>query len=476
MTIKPIPEDFPDWIDDDLADLLPDLNLVHDLWDGLRHGSIKKYIPKEQKEPVTAYENRVLLTQLDNLFTPTITGYSGLLSNFRVAENTAQSIVDNFTNFDGQGNDLTVFLTDGDNAVLRDGCCAYLVDFPDTSQLDLSTPLKLKAANLFPYVSLINRRNILNPKSFIENGKKVIESFVLRTSIAVPVGRFGQTFKTIYKLFERGIDRNGGNCTMTAFEIVEDKGTRSLLQIGDVKEFPSRKEIPIVFYSTNDRDPLKAIPPFLNTARLNIQLLRKQSQLDELLRKINMPVGVISDDDTYDIGPTGERIYKEIYIGCNTVIHTSSKGKFYFAEPTGAAMASTRDDINSLLKSMDRVSLSFLGGSKEGTMTATEALLNTAQVTTTISGIARRKESVVQSLFELWCSFTGEKSVGGITIDDSVIKPIMTDAGAQQLINSIGGLSPQLTLSILKERWYDFDVDDEISRRSQDDIKAGAKP
>ena len=86
-------------------------------------------------------------------------------------------------------------------------------------------------------------------------------------------------------------------------------------------------------------------------------------------------------------------------------------------------------------------------------MTATEALLNTAQVTTTISGIARRKESVVQLIFELWISYTGEPIGGTIAIDDSIIKTPLSDQGAQVILDAMGvSISRELGFELLKDR------------------------
>jgi hypothetical protein len=466
-TLKLQREDFPDWIHPDLADIQAELDLVGELWDGLRHGTIKKHIIQESTEPDLDYKNRVAQTEFDNLFTPTITGYSGLLSNFKLSEDVAASITQNIDNVDGQGSNLKVFLTDGDNAVLRDGCCAYLIDHPDTSGLDLSSTLKVSQAQLRPYISLIDRRNILNHSIVTVNGEAIIEMIIIRTTRLVKKGRYGVEPKTIYKVFERGVD--GSNCSVTSYSIETVEGEKTLTQVGGVAFFKNRQDIPIILYSTNDREPLKALPPFLNSARLNVKLLRKTAQLDEVMRRINLPVAVVSDDNTGQVNPTtGHMEFKEISIGCNTVVHTSSVGKFYFSEPTGAAIKSTQDDIAALLKAIDRVSLAFLSGGKEGAMTATEALLNTAQVTTTIAGIARRKESCVQSLFKLWCSFVpGETVVGTIAIDDSVIKPAITDQGAQVILDAIGvSISPELGLQILKDRrWADFDVEAELQRR-----------
>jgi hypothetical protein len=152
-------------------------------------------------------------------------------------------------------------------------------------------------------------------------------------------------------------------------------------------------------------------------------------------------------------------------------VDVSSEGDFYFAEPTGAAITGTQNDIASLQKAIDRVSLAFLSGGKEGAMTATEALLNTAQVTTTINTIARRKESVVQSIFEWWVFYTGEKTIGSIAIDDSIIQPAMTDQGAQIVLDQIGvSMSREFALGILQARnWLPegVDVEAELARWNQ---------
>jgi hypothetical protein len=466
LNISKNPEDFPDYIHPDLEDILEDLELVNDLWEGMRKNTIRKYIHQHAKEPDDAYKLRLKRSEFDNYFRPTIEGYSGLLSNFTLSQDVALSIVEHQNDIDGQGNDLRVFLADADNAVLRDGCCGFIIDFPDTTGLNIVSPLDLKTANLRPYLSLVERRQMINWRQILLNGKQILSLLIIEVTTLEEKGEYGVSPKTIYRVFKRGNEKNGNRCQVMEFSIEEESGKKTLI----IEKEPvslTAQEIPIVLYSTSERNPLTTIPPFLNTAKLNTKLLRKQSELDEVMYRINLPVPVREGAEGSYNAITQKVEYPPLVLGSNSAVDVPIGGKFYFAEPTGAAIAGTQADIASLKQAIDRVSLAFLGGSKEGSMTATEALLNTAQVTTTINTIARRKESVVEAIFQWWIFYTGEKTGGTIAIDDSVIQPAMTDQGAQVVLDAMGvSISRELGFTILRDRnWLPegIDIEKEIA-------------
>ncbi|MGL5060909.1 MAG: DUF4055 domain-containing protein [Microcoleus sp.] len=445
----------PNYVHDDLRAFEKELKVVFDAWNDLRDG-FKDYIFKEREEPIDEYEKRLKSTVFDNLFKPAIKSYSGLLSRFKLLDATPKSIVQAIDNVDGRGNSLEVFLQDADDNVLRDGATAFIVDFPDTSELNIVTPLDLTRSGVRPFFALINRRDLINFDFDIEQGVHRLSFAIIRSERQERDGLYGRKTTEIFREFRRGDESSNFQCYYMEWEISEDKKKKKVaIQLGETRYYSSR-EIPIVIYSATDRDPLATLPPFLNTAMLNIQMLRKQCQLDEVLRKINFPVPV-REGAAMVASPSapGGFAYPALTTGSNHVVDLPIGGKFYFSEPTGAAIAATQEDIKNLRLAIDRVSLAFLGGQRSGSMTATEALLNTAQVTTTINGIARRKESVVQELFALWCSYTGE-AIGedaGIAIDDSIIKPPMTEVGEQVVYQALNDriISPTVGYLKLKE-------------------------
>ena len=158
--LEPNPN-LPNYIHDDLLEFQKELKIVADVWDDLRKG-FKDYVFQEAKEPLDEYEKRLKQSVFDNLFKPAIKSYSGLLSRFKLLDGTPKSIVDAIDNVDGRGNSLEVFLADGDDNVLRDGATAFIVDFPDTSAMNIITQLDLERSALRPFFSLIERRNLIN--------------------------------------------------------------------------------------------------------------------------------------------------------------------------------------------------------------------------------------------------------------------------------------------------------------------------
>jgi hypothetical protein len=450
--------DLPNYQHASLIEYKKELDLVKDVWGDLRSG-FKKYIHKEQKEELPDYEIRLSQTVFNNLFKPAIKSYSGLLSRFKLLEGTPETVFSSIDNVDGKGNSLEVFLADADDNVLRDGATAFIVDFPDTQSLNIISPIDLKRSGLRPFFTLIDRRDLINWDFEIINGVQVLLFAIVREFRSIPDGKYGKKTIEIFREFRRGNEDSEFKCYCVEWEIRQEKNKKEYaVQIGEPHIY-SRRDIPIVIYSATDREPLSTIPPFINAAHLNIQMLRKQSQLDETQRRINLPTAVrIGCKEVPDPkSPTGFK-YPDATIG-RDIQDLPIGGDFKFEEPSGNAIESTREDIKSLRHSIDRVSLAFLSNERSGgAMTATEALLNTAQVTTTINGIARRKESVVQELFALWAEYTGEinkldLSNIGIAIDDSIIKPPLTDQGIQATYGALNDrvISPELGYLILKD-------------------------
>jgi hypothetical protein len=101
-------------------------------------------------------------------------------------------------------------------------------------------------------------------------------------------------------------------------------------------------------------------------------------------------------------------VFPPLVIGPNSVVDIPVDADFFFAEPSGNAIASSQADIEKLESAMDRVSLSAMSGIGDAAKTATESMLNAAQSQSVLSGMARRKESAVQAVFADWVDYTGE--------------------------------------------------------------------
>ncbi|MBD2771151.1 DUF4055 domain-containing protein [Iningainema tapete] len=429
------------------------LKLLWDCWNDLE-GVEKSYLPQETKEPPKAYADRIKRTTFDNRFEPAIKDYAGLLSVFSLNQDAAQSILDNKDNIDQQGNDIWSFFHEADQMVLRDGWCAILVEFPPDNP-DIQSQADLLASDRHPYLVAIDRRDILNWRFAYVSGKPKLQRVTIQERRLEPDGEFGEVEQIYYRVLKPG--------EYAVYQIVEGSGGQNQLILVD-SGTTSLSEIPLVCYSVTEGKLFSAKPPFLNLAKINIEHYQKRSQLNEVLRKCNLPVpvrrGLIrTADDLQKVPP--------LVIGPNSVIDIPENGDFFFAEPSGAAIAASREDIKDREAAMDRMTLDFLTSGKHQ-KTATEVVLDSTKTSANLKGVARRKESAAQQIFQLWVQYTGEPTGGSIAMDDSLLQ-MPLDPQATEKLESLAqtGFISQRTLLLLLQRGKvlprQFDVDAEVA-------------
>lgn len=456
----------PSFLHPHYLEFAEDLSLVWDCWQELKNCK-KNYLPQEIKEPPRAYRNRVGRTQFDSRFAPALRSHAGLLNDFLLVE-PLESILEHERNIDQQGNSLVAFLNDADEMVLRDGGCGILVEYPP--ERSLSSNLEQLEAGDRPYLVLIDRRDILNWNYEFREGRAVILSVVLREKRLMPEGEFGVQLKTLYRVLRPG--------TYEVWDLVQQKDGRwnkVLIEFGDT----NLERVPLIWYSISGNKPFYGLPPFLNLARLNIEHFQKRSGLNEVLHKCNLPVPVRKGAKPIAPPiPGAPPTMPAFVIGPNSVLDIPETGDFFFAEPSGSAIAATQADIEKLEGAMDRVSLSFLTGG-EAQKTATEIIMDTAATQATLRGMAERKQSAAEQIFDLWAQYTGEEAIAAtIDVNARVLQLPPNPEELRLILENMGiNLSTRLALQMLLQRgWLPRDTDLEAEARLTQAQLAQASP
>lgn len=445
----------PSYLGPDYLAAEASLKLVQNVWDDLQDVE-KAYLPQEDSEPDRAYTNRLKRTKFDNRFSPALKGHAGLLSEFSLTDETAESIKAAIDDVDLQGSSLTTFLTEVDEMALRDGGVGLLVEYPqaptdeDGNPLEELTTAQQAEFGHRPYLVAVDRRDILNWDIQYRQGKPIITRLVIRQATVVPVGDYGCKLQLLYRVLRPG--------TFEVYEIIQSAGQFRANLIPELSGTTSLDEVPFVWYSVSQSKILKSKLPFLNLARLNVEHYQKRSSLNEVLHKCNMPVpvrrGLIKS--VADLA----KLVVRLVIGPNSVVDVPSDGDFFFAEPTGNAIAATQADIEKLEGAMDRVSLAFLTGG-EAAKTATEVVMDSSQTQCSLKGMARRKESAIQQVFKIWGDYTGEEKTGGIKVNESVLQVPAPPQEIQVILDAMGVKIPnEIGLKMLQQRkWLPADAD-----------------
>lgn len=452
-------QDLPNFLEPALADMQADLKLALDCWNSLK-GCKSEYLPSEEHEPAKAYNDRLNRTRFDNRFKPAITSHAGLLTEFVIAADAPETFKAAQENIDLQGNDLVSFWQQADQRLLRDGGCWILIEYPKEDP-NIRSNADLIASGRRPYLQLIDRRNLLNWLEDTIGGKSVLGQATIAEYVKVKNGLFGSKVETRYRMLTPG-----------RFDICRIKDDQ-LEWLEDLSGETDINFIPLIWYGT-DNAYGKGDLPFINLAGLNIEHVQKRSDLNNILHKCNMPVPVRKG-----LIRTVADLAKEavkLIIGANSAIDVPSDGDFFFAEPSGNAIAASQADIEKLESAMDRESLAFLSGG-EVEKTATEAFLDSAQIRCSIKTTARRKENAMQSVINYWAAYTKEAlpKGAGVTVNERVLEPPASSQDAQLILDKMGvSFSNRLGLQMLLQRkWLppDTDIEAELKQIEQIDTK-----
>lgn len=397
-----------------LVDLREELSRNHDCWNYLK-GKHEQYLPREQQEPFAAYQDRVTRTSYVSFFRDAITSFAGVLSRFELSEPPATfEAAEN--NVDLRGNSLKAFLMNADAAAMRDGGVLLMVDMP-AGQLETNGEVIEQERR--PYLSTVDRCNVLNWRTHYENGREVLDWVIIREWIEIPEGRFGCTFEPRYRL----IGAENGQAFWQVFRIVDAGHGREVVEIvaEGLYTAPSGRPYstpPVVWYAAGQQMGFGQGAIKLSAlACLTLEHYRARSDHNELKRKTCMPVPVRVGAV---IGPGGKP--EPLIIGPNSVVDLEGQGDFRFAEPSAASLSHLAADIEHIERLIQGQTLAFMYGDGSGQKTATQSALEAAQTEATIKTISQSKSSTVQRLLELWCEFTGEAMAPetGLTMSPNV--------------------------------------------------------
>ena len=447
-------ESLPSYTAPEYREILPLLNVSRDVYKGatawIKDGQVTnfdravRFLPQEQQEPDDAYVDRLKRSLFVNFYAPAIQGFAGLLSKFQVLPESPRSLQDNIKNVNLQGANLRAYLQTLDILAMRDGWVAVLVEYPRS--LPIPDRLTERQVGLRPYFTAIERKDILNwSLSYRPDGSLQLDTVTIRRNITRTKGVYGRETVEQFWVMSPGM--------YEIWEAVEDNNKTEVVKVETVEVRAGSGQpltyIPWVFYPIDDIDPFEVTPPLFDLAEMNIIYFQRFSDYSEILRKCNLPVPV--REGYLQPGNMGEKMPPLIY-GPNSVIDVPIGGSFKFAEPTGVAIASTREALQDLESQMLRRSLSFFS-SAPGNMTEDEVQLRSTQTRANVSQLASDKESAVEQMFAYWAEWTGEDAAGGIAVDKTLLSLPLAPQALQVFsqMETLGQLDRMSFLQILQE-------------------------
>ena len=465
------PTDDPElvsYVRPELRALFPELEKVRDCYELMRKPGVKgRYLLQEPGEPDESFTSRLNRSTYTPVFRDAIKAFAGLLGNYQEHE-LPKTLEDNLNNVDLMGSSLAKLLNDMDQLVLRDGGAALMVEMPPEDEDEgINSALEESEAGKRPYLVPVERANIINWRTVMRAGREMVEQCVIRTITEEPSeeGQFGTKLEPVYCYLYPG--------GYTKYKLIRGAQATKWEQVIIAQGETSLPVVPLVWMgATGSRFGIGDVPLY-GLADLSIQHFQLRSDLAELIHKLSMPVPVRKGAPTDQHGRPAP-----LTIGPNTAVDLPVEGDFSFAEPSGSSLAQHQEEIKHVEQLMDRSSLAFMYGS-ETTKTATEAVLQGAQIQAQVKTLIENKESLFDMVLKLWAIYTGEKlsPEAGVEISDNLIQRPLEAQEVQGYLNLFGenAISHQTLLEELQRGHalsHDIDIEEEIARIDEEKKKA----
>lgn len=450
---------------DEYLDLKATRNFTQLVYDGpmpdtAHHYS--KFLPIEQKEPNEAYRAR--LNASIYLWNPkyktTIDRFAAMLCAIHHVD-IPQSLEDSWDDVDLRGNSMSMYAMELNKKALNHGRVYVLVEYARSAIAENS--YEEQGISTRPYLVSFSVIDVPNYSVEVINGIERLTHITIREEIELPDGIYGNKRKIIYRVLVPGYSQ--------LWEIIKDKkGKEMAVPLEEPREILDRNgnlltEIPIASYGSNE-------PPLKDLARLSIHLWQIESDRHNVMHRINLPTPVIADNPITD--ELGTKIPRQVVLGPNAVIDLSPEGKAYFIEPTGAALSATKEAIDDVKRTMDKMGLDFLQGQLN---TATEANLQGVGTQASLKGMVSELNSLFSSIKRLWCLFTLESDTGSISVDEKLMQMPLTDATGRLIYDLMdsGKIPESVGLSELqKGKVLSEEID--LSAISSDRVNGSLQP
>jgi len=431
-------------------EMLSDLELVTALMGGteaMREAG-QKYLPREPKESIAAYRNRLARSVLYNAFADTVQKLVGkpFSKPVNLLQDTPEQIKEWCNDIDLCGSNITTFCREVFEYGLADGLVHLLVDYPRSDgEKTLADEQKLQAR---PYIVVVRAADLIGWRSELINGIRTLTQVRIREHTTEADGDWGE--KSVQRIRVLYTDR---------FELYElQKKDWVIVDQGEL----SLGRIPLVTFYTGKICHMMAKPPLLDLAHLNVLHWQSSSDQEHILHFIRFPLlhgaGFAQDQKDIEIGPN------------RMIISEDPQAKLTFVEHTGAAVESGRQSILDLEAKMEAMGGQMLT-QRSGDSTATAAALDTAKTNSALHDMVRRMENAMQQAFmlmALWTKLPAEKA-GGVNINEDFGLSLISGKDEDTLLKSrlSGELSRESYLTELKRRNVlrnELDIDEEMER------------
>jgi hypothetical protein len=396
----------------------------------------KLLLPQYPAEDNDAYAMRLAQSTLLPAYSETVGNMTDRVfaDPLQLGDDVPEEIAGWCQDIDRAGSDLNNWAVDWFRMGLSHGLCHALVEYPRAE--GVRTRADEIAAGLRPYAVLIRPEQVLGWRS---EGGRLTQVRYLET-VEEPDGDFGVNSVEQVRVLVPGAWRVYRQTDSGAWGVF-DEGVTSL------------QSIPWVTFYAGRTGLMTAKPPLLELAHLNVKHWQSQSDQDNILHVIRVPILVrVGMETRYD--SHGNPLPAEFKVGAGTLTDLPRDGDMKFVEHTGAAVGAGRQALQDLIDEMRMAGAKLLAKDKQQTKTATQAEEEAAQELSPLARMAGQFADALAQLLQFMADYRGIADGGSVELRGNFDADFMPEVSLPTLVAmcNAGLLSKETLFSEMQRR------------------------
>lgn len=376
---------------------LPAVNTMREYWaviSPLMGGTMamraagKCLLPQYPAEADESYKERLRLSTLLPAYSETVGNMTSRVfaEPLQIGDDVPEDIAEMTKDIDCAGNDLNSWAVSFFSEGMSHGLCHAFVDHQRADTV--KTKAEEKAAGVRPYVVMVKPEQVLGWRS--KNGVLTMIRYI--EVVEEEDGEFGAICVEQVRVLEPGAWRIYRRKEKGGEFIIHDEGVNSLTHI------------PWVTFYTGRTGFMTARPPLLELAHLNVKHWQSQSDQDNILHVIRVPI-LVRIGVQMSFTDQGVPVPPEFKVGTGSLTDLPKDGNLKYVEHTGQAVESGRTALQDLINEMRMAGAKLLTPDKSATKTATQAEEEAAQELSPLARVAHHFADCLAQLLQYMADY-----------------------------------------------------------------------
>ena len=393
----------------------------------LRGGTLKmregkqKWLPKEPKESVVAYTNRLARSVCYGAFNRTVNTLAGLPFMRPVTtENIPEELGYLKSDCDNTGRDLTSFSNSLLKEMLELGLTHFIVDMPYfEGDVSIEEEEKYK---IRPYFTQISPTNLIRWTTARVGGLTILTSISIKEEYYVQKNAFEEEEIEQVRVI-----------TPNSIQIWREDEQSEEWYLHDT--IPNELgKIPLVTVYGDYDGFMQGKPPLEDLAWLNLKHYQQQSDLDHIQHVANVPILFGQGFDPAEM--------EGVEVGPDRLIIGPENSSLEYVEHTGSAIGSSRESLKALEEQMAAMGADLIVRKSVDRQTATARQIDQSESVSMLQLMVNNLESAIEQGIQLAAEWAGVE-VEDVQVDagdylDTPAGPNTIDVLIQYLMESKG--------------------------------------